>query len=237
MCKGWIKLHRSLKDWEWYSDINATRLLTHLLISVNYTDKKWKGRLIKAGSMAFSWDTLGSELGLTRQQLRTAMSKLESSKEVTRKLTGSYQLVTLCKWEELQDTNNEVTAKTTPNQQKNNREITPTKEGKKEKKEISKAFATEQDFINGFNLAKGIATGTKGKARIMSATDKNNFKRLNEAYTKADFNHAIKMMSKDEWVKETDNFNMTHFLRNNNFNKFINQTDTLPMAQGLREGN
>jgi len=112
-------------------------------------------------------------------------------------------------------------------------------EEKEEEKEelLVRAFETEEQFINGFNLAKGIATGTKGKSRIMSATDKNNFKRLNEAYTKADFNHAIKMMSKDEWVKTKKMFNISHFLRNDNFNKFINQTDTLPMAQGLREGN
>ena len=37
---GWIKLHRTLKDWEWYDDINATRLLVHLLISVNYQLKQ-----------------------------------------------------------------------------------------------------------------------------------------------------------------------------------------------------
>jgi len=67
MCKGWIKLHRSIKDWEWYDDTNATRLLIHLLVTVNYEDKKWKGNTIKAGSLAFSWDTLSNELGLTKQ--------------------------------------------------------------------------------------------------------------------------------------------------------------------------
>ena len=30
---GWIKLHRSTTEWEWYSDHNTTRLFIHLLIN------------------------------------------------------------------------------------------------------------------------------------------------------------------------------------------------------------
>ena len=74
---GWIKLHRSLKDWEWYSDHNTTRLLIHLLISVNYEDKQWKNEIVKAGTMITSWENLSYETGLSLKQVRTAMSKLE----------------------------------------------------------------------------------------------------------------------------------------------------------------
>lgn len=139
---GWIKLHRSLKDWEWYNDKNALMLLIHLLVSVNYEDKKWKGELIKAGSMVFSWDTLSSEIDMTVQQCRTAMSKLEKCGEVTRKVTNKYQLVTLCKWDKLQLVNSELTAFATGEQQTNNRQITTTKEYKeiKEEKKIYRAF-------------------------------------------------------------------------------------------------
>ncbi len=69
------------------------------------------------------------------------MGKLESSNEVTRSLTGKYQLVSLCKWGELQGVNSKVTAKPTDNQQKNNSKVTPTKEEKKLKKE-----RREKDF-------------------------------------------------------------------------------------------
>ena len=133
---SWIKLHRSLLSWEWYDDHNATRLLTHLLLSVNYEDKKWKGQLIKAGSMVLSWDTLATNIGLSMQQLRTAMKKLESSGEVTRKATNKYQLVTLVKWHELQgkdaEDNKQTNRQPTNNQQANNRQVTPTKESKEE---------------------------------------------------------------------------------------------------------
>lgn len=99
---GWIKLHRSLLDWEWYDDFNATRLLIHLLVSVNYEDKKWKGQEVKAGSMVMSWDTLSKSVGLSVKQCRVAMQKLENSGEVARKRADQWQVVTLCKWEKMQ---------------------------------------------------------------------------------------------------------------------------------------
>ena len=99
---GWIKLHKTLKDWEWYDDHNATRLLVHLLLSVNYEDKEWKGQTIKAGSMVTSWENLAKEIGLSVKQTRTAMDKLEASKEVARYATNKWQAITLVKWEKLQ---------------------------------------------------------------------------------------------------------------------------------------
>jgi DNA-binding transcriptional regulator YhcF (GntR family) len=99
---GWIKLHRSLKDWEWYDDHNATRLLIHLLVSVNYEDRIWKGQEVKSGTLITSWENLAMETGLSVKQIRTAMAKLEKSKEVSRYTTNKWQAVTLIKWDKLQ---------------------------------------------------------------------------------------------------------------------------------------
>jgi hypothetical protein len=99
---GWIKLHRSLKDWEWYDDHSATRLLIHLLVSVNHEDKTWKGQDLKAGQLVTSWENLSKETGLSVKQLRVAMTKLEASQEVTRYATNKWQVVSLVKWEKLQ---------------------------------------------------------------------------------------------------------------------------------------
>lgn len=104
---SWVKLHRSLLQWEWYDDTNALRLLIHLLVSVNYEDKKWRGMLIPAGSMVFSWDTLSTQLGLSVKQCRVAMEKLENSGEVARKRATKGQLVSLTKWEKLQNNEGE----------------------------------------------------------------------------------------------------------------------------------
>ncbi|WP_028376020.1 hypothetical protein [Leeuwenhoekiella sp. MAR_2009_132] len=102
MSTGWIKLHRSLSEWEWYDDINARILLIHLLISVNYEDKKWKGLMVKKGSMVLSWSTLSKGCGLSIKQCRTAMQKLEESGEVARNTASRFQVVNLVKWDKLQ---------------------------------------------------------------------------------------------------------------------------------------
>lgn len=125
---GWIKLHRNLKDWEWYDDHNCVRLLIHLLLTVNHKEKRWQGIKIMEGQRIASWDKLSTETGLTLQQVRTAIKKLELSGEITRKLTGKSQLVTLVKWGKMQDNqqedNREISSFSTENQQNDNRTIT-----------------------------------------------------------------------------------------------------------------
>lgn len=43
----YIKLFRKIDNWEWYKDIPTKVLFFHLLIRVNFTEKKWQGRDIK----------------------------------------------------------------------------------------------------------------------------------------------------------------------------------------------
>jgi hypothetical protein len=144
---GWIKLHRILKDWRWYDDHNATRLLVHLLISVNYEEKKWQGMTIKPGSMVISWETLSIGCGLTIRQCRTAMDKLVSSKQVTRYVTNRFQLVSLVKWEELQSTEVSVTGNKADRCQTDDNQMTATKEYK-ESKELKKTIPSFLEFLN-----------------------------------------------------------------------------------------
>ena len=143
---GWIKLHKTLKDWEWYDDHNATRLLVHLLLSVNYEDKEWKGQTIKAGSMVTSWENLAKEIGLSVKQTRTAMDKLETSKEVARYATNKWQAVTLLKWDKLQ-----IECATNGKQQGKQRATT------KEYKEIKNIFIRPTiDEINAYCLQNNL---------------------------------------------------------------------------------
>lgn len=148
---GYIKLHRSLLNWEWWDDHNATRLLIYLLIKVNWTDKKWKGILIEAGSLVTSWERLSKDTGLSKQQVRTAMSKLENSKEVTRKATNKNQHIRLVKWEKLQsdeDHNKQTNRQLTGKQHSNNIQITPTKESKEYKEGKEEHIPAIEEFIS-----------------------------------------------------------------------------------------
>ncbi len=150
MRKRWVKIHRSLLDWQWYDDDKAFRLLMHLILTVNYEDKKWKGIIVESGSIILSWDTLSLGVKMTKQQCRTAMSKLEKCGEVTRKTTNKYQVVTLVKWEQMQIKNTQVTDKLTGEQQTSNRQVTPTKETKQlqEDKKEENIYPFFEDFWN-----------------------------------------------------------------------------------------
>jgi hypothetical protein len=43
---GYIKLHRKLVDWEWYTDIPTKTLFIHLLLVANHKPNKWRGMLL-----------------------------------------------------------------------------------------------------------------------------------------------------------------------------------------------
>ncbi len=154
MATGWIKLRRSLIDWEWYSDHNATRLLIHLLISVNYEEKKWRGITIRPGQIITSWESLSKSSGLTIRQCRTAMKKLENSQEVTREATNKFQLLTLLKWEKMQvlDSVNgmQVDNQMTGKRQASDKQATTTKEDK-EIKEIKEPLYGKSEFFKDWN--------------------------------------------------------------------------------------
>ena len=85
---GYIKLHRQITEWEWYDDSNTFRLFIHCLLKANHTDKEWRGIEIKKGSFITGYDSLASELRLTKKQIRHSLNKLKKTGEVAHKTTN-----------------------------------------------------------------------------------------------------------------------------------------------------
>ena len=135
MDSGFIKLFRKFRDWEWYKDHNVKSLYLHLLLTANYTDKKWKGIEIKRGQVLTSLKSLEYELGLKPQQIRTAENKLKRTSEITVKSTNKYRIITVLKYDEYQVTNKQGNKQLTNEKQSNNNQVTTTNNEKKEKKE------------------------------------------------------------------------------------------------------
>lgn len=79
---GFITIHRSLLNWEWYSDINTTRMFIHCLLKANHRDKKHKGQMIKRGSFLTSVEMLSNECNLTPKKVRTALEHLKKTNEL-----------------------------------------------------------------------------------------------------------------------------------------------------------
>lgn len=127
---GWIKLHRSILEWEWYMDNNVKLLWYHLLLTCNYKDSKYMGYDIPAGSKVYGYPVLSEQTGLTVQQIRTALDKLKSTNEITVRKTPKFSIISITNWNKFQDDNSEITVE----QQSSNSRATTSKEGKKEKK-------------------------------------------------------------------------------------------------------
>ena len=91
----YIKLSRKLMDWEWYGNINTCRLFIHMLLKANWKDGKFEGKMIPRGSFVSSLPKLAEETELTIRELRTAISHLKSTGEVTCKSYSKYTVFTV----------------------------------------------------------------------------------------------------------------------------------------------
>ena len=135
MKNGWIKLHRKLIDWEWYDDPNTLRLFLHILLKANHKTKKYRGVTIKPGQIMTGQDLLASELGLTRRNIRTSLTKLKSTNELTIKSSAQGTIIQIVNYVDYQM----VTSKTTSDRPTSDQRPTTNKKDKKEEK-IYRAF-------------------------------------------------------------------------------------------------
>ena len=106
---GWIKIHRQILDWEWYSDTNSFRLFMHLILRANHKEKKFKGLILNAGSVVTSRDILAIEIGLSVQQIRTALNKLKLTNEITIKSSPQGTVIQIVNYSKYQVTTSEST--------------------------------------------------------------------------------------------------------------------------------
>lgn len=105
---GYLKLHRSLLQWEWWNDANTTRLWTYILIKANFKPCQWRGETLKPGQLVTSLPSLASGTGLSVQQTRTSLDRLKSTGEITDKSTNKFRIITVCNWDtyQIDDDNN-----------------------------------------------------------------------------------------------------------------------------------
>ena len=165
-------MHRKLLEWEWYSDINTTRLFVHCLLRANHKAKKWQGTDVPAGSFIGGLHTLSEQTGLSIQQLRTCIQRLKSTNDITVKSTNKFSVITLTNWasyqnkEDQQQANQQANQQTNNNQSTINQQQTTMKQGNNETKPIA-AIAVEIDLPDGIDkdlFADYLVTRKKIKA-------------------------------------------------------------------------
>lgn len=130
---GWIKLHRKITEWEWYTDIPTKTLFIHLLLTANSSPGKWRGIDVPVGAKITSREKLSRETGLSQRQVRTALSHLESTNEVTKSTTSTYTLIQLTNYEKYQLTDQVIDQRPTSDRPSSDQR--PTTNNKKRMKE------------------------------------------------------------------------------------------------------
>ena len=127
MQQGYIKLYRSLLEWDWFQDANTFRVFIYCLLKANREPKKWQGIDIKQGQFITSYEKIASDLNIGVQSVRTSIKKLNLTGELTNKTTSRYSMITVKNWVRYQETNKQTNKQLTINQQTTNNQLTTNK--------------------------------------------------------------------------------------------------------------
>lgn len=133
---NYIKVARSMLEWEWYLNINTKVLFLHMLLKANWKECRFEGTTVPRGSFVSSIGKLSEETGLTEREIRTAISHLKSTGEVTSKTTNKYTVFTVVKYDLYQQSDKQNDRQATGNRHSNDiltTTIEEKKEGKKER--------------------------------------------------------------------------------------------------------
>ena len=195
---GYIKLHRSLLTWEWYSTPETLTVFVYCLLKANWKDGKFQGHEVKRGSFVTSRAKMAQETGLTQQNVRTAINHLISTGEVAKSSYAKFSIITVQNYEKYQSddqvSGQQVTSKW-PASNHNRRK-------KESKKERSIGVSKDTLSSNDDDVAAGIdhlnertgshyRHGTQGTEKYIRA-------RLAEGYTVEDLN-AVTDTKADQW--------------------------------------
>ena len=118
MSDGFVKLPREIVYWRWFSDPDVLRLYIFLLTKAAFKKTEWKNETLEAGQVLTGRRSLAEQLGTTEGCIRTALSKLKSTGDISIKTTNQYSVITLLKWAEMQSSNYFFTNKQPANNQR-----------------------------------------------------------------------------------------------------------------------
>ena len=130
----YIKINRSLLDWDWYGDINTCRLFVHMLLRANWKDGNFRGEEIKRGSFVSSLSKLSDETNLSVREVRTAINHLEKTGEVTINRHSKYSVFTVNNYCAYQQSYTQADKQVTGNRQASDKQATTIEERKKERR-------------------------------------------------------------------------------------------------------
>ena len=173
-----VMVPRDLLGWQWWGSASTTRLYLYCLLKANPCDENINGETVERGSFYTSRAILASETGLTEQQVRDSLERLEKNKKITSKRTNKRTKITLIEYDGCKD-------------------VQPTKEPtgeptEKEELELKKSETYRQivEYYNG-HAPKELPRVRKIGDKLKRAIDA----RLHAGYSVDDIQKAISLMN------------------------------------------
>lgn len=225
---GWIKVHRKVQDhWIFKEQREFSRFEAWLdiLLCANHSEQKViiQGTVytVKQGESLHSLETWAKRWNWSKTKVRRFFDTL--TKELMIETTNETKTtrLTICNYASYQVERN---ADETTKKRRRNADETQTAPNKNEEndKNENKIVVNVELFVEWFNNMKLKHKGVKGKVLNLNKTDLNNLKQLKkDGYTSEDFEHAFICMCNSQWVKENNMATPSHFLRNENFIKYL----------------
>ena len=83
---GFVKLNRSLLNWEWHDVPAVMTIFIHCILMANWKDGRYHGIEVPRGSFLTSYEKLSEATGVPRTTVRRCIEKLMSSGEIDAKV-------------------------------------------------------------------------------------------------------------------------------------------------------
>ena len=194
MDNGFIKLHRKLIEWEWFTDQKTFSVFMYLLLSANHADGAWQGNVVKRGQLITGRKSIAKATGLTERQVRTSLANLKKTGETTSKSTNRFTVVTICNYNKYQIKENKNDQQTA-NKRPTSDQQTTTNKNEKKKEEVNPSDDFDR-FYSAYPIKKGKATARKA------------FQKMNG--TKPGITELLQILEEHkkshEWMKEGGKF-------------------------------
>ena len=152
---GFVKFDRKILEWEWYKDRNTKDLFFHMVFKANWKEGKFQGIDIPRGSFVSSYPKLSDDLGLTVNEVRTALKHLLSTGEITVKAHTKFSVFTVNNYCLYQDINSQITdgsqsdhSQVTDRSQTDHSQLTTIEERKKERRKEGKKKKESAPAVN-----------------------------------------------------------------------------------------
>ena len=98
----WIKIDRKLLKWRWFKDNNTLKVWLFLLISANYKPCEFEDMTVQRGQIVTSYNSIASQTFLTYDEVRTAISHLKRTGEITYLRRSNFLVISIGKYNDYQ---------------------------------------------------------------------------------------------------------------------------------------